>query len=296
MKKYFKYSAPLAILLTLVSCQDVVQVKLDDGAKLYVIDAFINDLRADQKVRVVSNSNYFSASEPDAITNASVVLKDLNTGKSYNFSYTSNGYYVYPITAADTISKANHQYQLDVTIDGAVYTSVVTQKRPAIMDTIVAQKNGNGGFGPPTKDTTTTYSCILSAYDIVDPNTDYYWIKTYRNDTLFNAPGDINICIDGTGGPIPSADRNLLEFSEPAILLGFKAYRANSTCKVEIHSVTRETYFFFTQAFNQINNAGLFATTPENVKTNFTMPKDAKTKVVGWFSMSSVVAKKITVK
>ncbi len=296
MKKYFKYLASLAIIATTVSCTDVVQVKLDDGSKLYVIDAFINNMRADQKVRVVSNSNYFSASEPDPITNASVVLRDLTTGKSYNFSYTSNGYYVYPVNVNDTISRVNHQYQLDVTIGGAVYSSVMTQKRPAIMDTIISQKNQPGGFGPPASDTTTSYSCVLTAYDIVDPNTDYYWIKTYRNDTLFNAPSDINTCVDGTGGPVTSASRDTLEFSEPAILLGFKSYRAYNTCKVEIHSITKETYFFFVQAFNQINNAGLFATTPENTKTNFVSPKDAKTKAVGWFSMASVVSQKIVVK
>ena len=37
------------------SCEDVVQIKLDEGSELIVIDAFINDLRIDQKIRITKN-------------------------------------------------------------------------------------------------------------------------------------------------------------------------------------------------------------------------------------------------
>ncbi len=295
MKNISKICFLFSVLIAFNSCTDVVQVKLDEGSKLYIIDAFVSDLRVDQKIRVVTNSPYFGTTEPPAVANAAVVLTDLNLNKNYVFNYSSNGYYTFPVKAGDTISRPNHQYQLKVTIDGLTYTSLINQKRGAILDTILTQEEtGNGGFGPPRKDT--AYSCFLLARDLVGPNTDYYWIKTFRNDTLFNAPGDINTCIDGTGGPVVSADRDTLEFSEPATLLGFKQYKRFNTCKVEINSVTKETYFFLLQALQQINNGGLFATTPENVKTNIVTPKDAKTKAVGWFSMSTVASMKIVVK
>jgi hypothetical protein len=81
------------------------------------------------------------------------------------------------------------------------------------------------------------------------------------------------------------------DFTPPITFLSFKAYRLNSTCKVEIHSLSKEAYFFFLQAQTQINNGGLFATTPENVKTNIITPKNAKTKGIGWFNMASVDSK-----
>jgi hypothetical protein len=296
MKTILKFLIFTASIFFLGSCQDVVQVKLDEGSKLYVIDAFINNTRNQQSVRVVTNDNYFSASEPPPVTNAKVVLRDLNSNKDYIFNYSTNGYYVYDMLPGDTIGVVSHQYQLLVTIDGLAYSAITTQKRAAVMDTITAEAlTGGGGFGgPPTTDT--TYFCTLSAGDLVDANTDYYWIKTYRNDTLFNDPGDLNLCIDGTGGAITSAATDTIDFSEPAILLGFKRYHKNATCKVEIHSIARDTYFFLLQAAQQINNGGLFATTPENVKTNIVTPSDAKTKAVGWFSMATVVSEKITVK
>ncbi|MCW3075452.1 MAG: hypothetical protein JWO32_61 [Bacteroidetes bacterium] len=276
-----------------MACEDVVQIKLDEGSKLFVIDAFVNDLRENQKIRVITNDSYFSNREAPPVTNALVTLTDLTNGSQYNFSYQSNGYYVYPVTPADTIAKVNHNYRLNVIIDGYTYTSVSMQKRTAILDTILTSTE-DGGFGPPSRDS--SFTCLLFARDKADNNPDYYWIKTFRNDTLFSGSGDINLCIDGTGGPVSDAPQDTILFTPPATFLGFKKYKKFSTCKVQIHSLSRENYFFFIQAQAQINNGGLFATTPENVKTNIVSPADAKTKAIGRFNMASVAEQKITVK
>lgn len=289
MKTLLKTLFAFCSVMYFSSCTDVVQIKLDEGSKLYVVDAFVNDLRQDQKIRVVTNDSYFSNREAPAITNAVVVLKDLTANKAYSFTYTDNGYYVYHLNATDTISKVGHQYELNINIDGDVYTALTTQKRTARIDSISCGiTKGRNGPGPPPQNAVDTYSCELHAKDKTDSNTDYYWIKTYRNDTLFTASSDINICIDGTGGPVSDNTVDSTEFTPVATLLGFKRYVKGNTCKVEIHSISRETYFFFVQAFNQINNSGLFATTPENVKTNIVTAKGIKTKAVGWFNMATV--------
>lgn len=286
MKKIISLFAAIAIL---TSCEDVVQIKLDEGSKLYVIDAFINDLRENQIVKVTTNDSYFSNREAPPVSNAQVVLLDLTDNKTYNFAYTEKGNYVFNLTAADTIGKINHAYKLSVKIDGVEYTAQANQKRTASIDSIgVFYNDGSGGgFGPP-KD---TYNCFLFAKDKVDANTDYYWVRTFRNDTLFNGSGDINTSIDGTNGPVTSAPTDSALFTPPITFLGFKQYRKFDKCRVQIHSISRETYFFFEQASTQINNGGLFATTPENVKSNINTPSDAKTKAVGWFNMASVFQK-----
>lgn len=288
MKSIFKTLLLASSLIFLASCEDVVQIKLDEGSKLYVIDAFVNDLPGRQKIRVVTNDSYFSNRQAPPVPNASVILKDLTDNKQYTFNYSGDGNYVYDVPAGDTLAKIGHQYELNVTLDGMTYTSLTIQKRTASIDSI-STSNDAGGFGPV--DDSTIY-CGLWAKDKVDKNTDYYWIKTFRNDTLFDGPADINICIDGTGGPVEDAGGlDSTYFTPPATFLGFKSYRSGNSCKVEIHSISRETYFFFVQAQAQINNGGLFATTPENVKTNIVTPAGAKTKAVGWFNMASVRSK-----
>jgi hypothetical protein len=278
----------LPIMLMLASCEDVVQIKLDEGSKLYVIDAFVNDLRDDQVIRVTTNDSYFSNRQAPPVTNAVVQLVDVNTNATYNFTYTTQGKYVYPITGTDTIARLGHKYILNVTIDGNTYTSLNEQKRAAVIDSIASYYNdGSDPFGGP-KD---TYSCLLFARDKADNNPDYYWLRTFRNDTLFNGSADINICIDGTGGTVYNAPIDTIAFTPSATFLGFKTYQYHDKCKVEIHSISRDTYFFFLQALQQINNAGLFATTPENIKTNISTPANASTRAIGWFSIASAVTK-----
>ncbi len=288
MRKLFNLLT-IAFLTTLfTSCEDVVQIKLDEGSKLYVIDAFVNDLREDQVIKVVTNDSYFSNREAPGVNNAVVELVDLTDNVTFPFTFTSNGKYKYTLGANDTIGKLNHNYLLKVTIDGYTYTSTSKLKRTAAIDSIMAMYNdGEGPFGGE-KD---TYNCFLFAKDKMDANTDYYWVKTFRNDTLFNDPSDISVAIDGTNGAVKDAPTDSTDFSAPITFLGFKTYRKNDKCKVEIHSISRETYFFFTQAITQINNGGLFATTPENVKTNITTPDGAKTKAIGWFNMAGVASK-----
>ncbi len=289
MKTILKFLIFNFAFLIFSSCTDVIQIKLDEGSKLYVIDAFVNNLRADQTIKIVTNDSYFSNRDAPPVPNANILLTDLTSNTQYTFNYVSNGNYVYTLSPTDTISRVNHQYRLDVSLDGVTYTSLSTQPRAAIIDSISQFPTGSGGFGRPSKDS--SYYCLLNARDKADNNPDYYWIKTLRNDTLFNSPEDLNVCIDGTGGVVTNAPEDTINFTPVGTLLGFKKYKRLDICKVEIHSISRENYFFFIQAINQINNGGLFATTPENVKTNIVTPSGAKTKAVGRFNMASVVSK-----
>lgn len=285
MKKIFKFLIFGLVIVSFASCEDVVQIKLDEGSKLYVIDAFVNDLQSPQIIRVTTNDTYFSNRQAPPVANATVILKDLTASVQYSFVYGDQGNYIFNPSTTDHIAKVDHQYELNVTIDGETYTSLTTQKRAARIDSIHAEyDDGTSGFGPPQP----SYFCSLYAKDRADNNPDYYWIKAFRNDTLFNNPGDINLCIDGTGGVVTGLDVDSTDFTPPGTFLGFRTYQSGNTCKAEIHSISRGTYFFLLQALQQINNGGLFATTPENVKTNIVTPKTAKTKAIGWFNMATV--------
>jgi hypothetical protein len=293
MKSILKIASILIATLVLSSCEDVIQVKLDEGSKLIVIDAFINDLPQTQEVVLTSNDSYFSNQAAPPITTAQVEVKDLNTGKVFLFPHTGGGKYRLPADSVPSMMKVNHQYELKVKYDGKEYISTSTLNRAAGLDSISAVLDEDGGLlGPGGQKG--AYYCFLSAKDKVDTNTDYYWIKTSRNDTLFDKAADLNTAIDGTGGAVSGVPVDSLSFTPPATFLGFKAYKKNDKCQVEIHSISKECYFFLLQAVTQINNGGLFATTPENVKTNIVTPSGSKVKGVGWFN-TAMVTKKIKI-
>ena len=280
MNTSIKYFLLILIVLSLTSCEDVIQVKLDKGTPLVTVDAFVNDMRSQQKIRLTYTDNYFSNKKNDPIIGASVSIKDSNTGQVFNFTDNSNGNYVFNLAITDTIGRINHTYELSVNFKGTTYTSLSKMNRTAQVDSIDVEYRDGSKLGEPKG-----YHLKFLGFDKPGVVPDYYWIKSYRNGVYFNQGNSINLACDGAysheadGFPfIPPISYNIAPDG---------VFQKYDICRVEIHSINEQTWNMFYQVQAQISNSGLFATTPENVKTNI-ISNDTKIKVVGWFCMSSV--------
>ena len=285
--KHLKILLAVLTSFTLASCEDVVQIKLDEGTPMITIDAFVNNLRTPQTIRLTYTDNYFSQKPNTTISGAAVQIKDVTSGQLFNFTDNSNGNYVFNLSSTDTIGKIGHQYELSVTHQGNNYTSTSTMYRTAKIDTIVIEYKAAGAFG--TKE---GYDLYFLGQDPTGDVADFYWVKSYNNGVFYNKGININTAWDAANGPgadglffIPPIARGILPRGDR--LAKFDLFR------VEIHSISRQTYDFLNQVQTQTTNSGLFATTPENVKTNITTT--SATKVVGWFNMAAVDAKQIVV-
>jgi hypothetical protein len=280
--KTIKLFFVLINIAILTSCEDVVQVKLDKGSPMVTIDAFINDLRSTQKVRLTYTDSYFSQKTNEPIKGATVELKDLTSGSNFVFTDNADGNYLFNLSSTDTIGRVGHTYQLTVTHAGNVFTSTSKLNRTTTVDSLISEYQEAGSFGREEG-----YKFSFIGFDIPGDTMDYYWIKSYRNGVFFNKGGDINICVDGAYGAgadgfpfIPPIAESITPFDE--------VFKLNDVCRVEIHSINVDTYNFLTQVQTQTTNSGLFATNPENVKTNITNTTNSNVKVVGWFCMSAV--------
>lgn len=277
----------LASLFLFTYCEDPVQIKLEQGQKILVIDAFINDLRQDQKIRITFSQNYFdNSAAASPVPDAQVIVKDMTTNTNYTFTHTGNGYYTYTLSPTDTIAKVNHAYQLEVIYQGHTYTANTIQKRTAIIDSIQAKYTKNNFTGEEG------YKCIMWGKDVAGPIPDFYWIKSYRNSVFFNKTSSINIAYDGASGGSGSIRADGFMFTPPiaeGITPSGEYFQKNDTCRVEIHSISEECYNMFIQIITNTNNQGLFATTLENTKTNIVTPSNASIKAVGFFNMASVI-------
>ncbi len=285
--KRSKYITALALLIVFASCEDVVQVKIDQGSKLLVIDAFVDNQRNNQKIRLTYTDDFFNGQNPPGVKGATVVLKALSSNLSYNFVDAANGDYNYVLATTDTIAYVNHTYQLEVTYNGEKYTSVTNLVRTTPIDSISAE------FAPKSAFNAEGYFCSLWAIDVAGPNSDYSWIKSFRNGKLYNKGSQINVAVDGAYSHgndglifIPPMAQGITSFDD--------LFQKNDICRVEIHSISKETYNFLLQVQVQTTNSGLFATTPENIRTNIVSPADTKMKGIGWFNMAAVsVAQKL---
>jgi hypothetical protein len=278
--KTLKLFFVLLTVISFTSCEDVIQVKLDEGDPIVTIDAFINDMQLQQKVRLTYTDGYFSQKPNEPIIGATVTLKDLTTGVDYIFNDNNNGDYVW--TPTDTL-RVGHNYELTVTHQGNVYKSTSRMNRTSQVDSIISEFKEGGGLAA----TEPGYDMAFLGFDIPGDTVDYYWIKSYRNGVFFNKGGDINICADAAFGAGADGFPFITPIAQGITPFG-ERFNKFDVCRVEIHSINLETYNFLTQVQTQTTNSGLFATSPENVKTNIKNTTSDKTKVVGWFCMSAV--------
>ncbi len=281
--KTIKFFISILAIITFTSCEDVIQVDLDKGEPVITIDAFINDMRSQQKVRLTFTDGYFSQKPNDPVKGASVKIKDLTTGVDFVFTDNSDGNYVYNINPLDTISRVGHVYELTVTHQGNVFKAASRMKRTARVDSLISKFDEGGGLG----NAPAGYKFAFLGFDVPGDTADYYWIKSFRNGVFFNKGSEINICVDASYGNGADGFPFIPPIAEGITPRG-ELFQKFDVCRVELHSIDLETFNFLTQVQAQTTNSGLFATSPENIKTNIANTTTDKVKVVGWFSMSAV--------
>ena len=280
--KTIKFFISIFAIISFTSCEDVIQVDLEEGDPMITIDAFVNDMRSQQKVRLTYTDGYFSQKPNDPITGASVHITDLTSGVDYIFTDDNNGNYVYNINAIDTLGRVGHDYELTVTHQGDIYKSSCRLNRTASVDTLVATYKEAGSFGGDAG-----YKFAFLGFDIPGGPMDYYWIKSYRNGVFFNKGSQMNIAADAAYGQGADGFPFITPIAE-GITPGGEVFNKFDVCRVEIHSINVDTWNFLYQVQTQTTNSGLFATSPENVKTNIINTSNNNIKVVGWFCMSAV--------
>lgn len=278
----------LLIALTGSSCEDVIDVKVDPGPERLVIDAFVNNLNLNQRIRITKSIPYFAkpGTEP-GVEGALVAIADTTGGntKLFLFADSGNGNYVFkpnPITGDTFI--VGHQYILLVVESGDTLVSLAKMNPTAKLDSLRIKYEDGETIGIKKGNYVEMAANDLPGFG----NT--YWIKTYVNDTFRNAIFDINLAYDMAQTP---GNQDGGEFIWPVrygFLNNFQEPKpAGTRVRVEIHSISVETYYYINQIISENVNGGLFATPPINIGTNiFNFNASKKRALGGFFSMSAV--------
>ena len=274
------------------SCTSIIQVSVPTGENLVVIDAFISNAKKVQTVRITSSANYFSNVPTPAIIGAQVSLSDLNTSKTYSFTPDGKGNYTYDPVNGDTIGYINHTYQLQVSYNGNLYEAVSTLYQTIPVDTILFRSSSVDIYNTHPNDTTNprSYFPLLFLKDIKG-QANYYWIKAYKNGMLYNEPAQMDFFQDGgysgTDGDLVRPPYNFF-----GVIDNTKPYHRGDICTIEVYSTDANTNDFLLQLQTQMTNAqaGLFAVTPQNVKSNI-LQSSGTQKAIGWFNMAAVLSR-----
>ena len=269
-------------LFTLNSCEDPVDLSIEAGESQIVVDGFINNMDTAQVITLKQTKEFFGTTEQVPVLGATVKVT-ASDGSVYNFlDLNSNGNYTWEDSV---LAHVNLSYALSIQYDSEIYTAEELANPVLIIDSLVVAPIEDGFTGQLSPD---EFFVELFAFDIAG-RTDFYWIKVFRNDSLDLRPNAINVAYDAAFGPGTDGALLIPPIRESRLNDRERAYLSGEKVKVEVWSINENTYLFLNSIRNQINNGGLFAVPPSNVRTNIqsSSTQTAKT-AVGFFSVSLV--------
>ena len=277
MKKYINYSfALITVALLLSSCQDKVDIKVPNGETLLVVDGWITNMPGPYTITLSTTGPYFENNQTPRVQSAIVVIKD-SEGIVDTLTETAPGVYKTNIIEG----KIGNGYVLNIyNALGENYIANTKMERGSVIDSLKYEYLDKKG---------TEEDGYYIRYYGPEPAGvgDYYRFLLTVNDKLLNQPGDVwQITSDEL------VDGNYISAWDPY----GKALKKGEKFKIQGLSLTQDAYYFFNEMATQVNNGGLFANPPANVRTNIinTNP-NSKKKAVGYFGASSVSEKEVVI-
>ena len=278
-----KYLLAGLVLFTLSSCEDVIDVEVDEGETQLSIDAFLNNKAEVQKIILLETKQFFSE-EMQAVYQADSVFVTDNLNNKYIFEDPDlDGVYEWKDTVLVHIGRT---YSLTIKKGVNAYVAQSVVNPVPTIDSINWQYipaglgGGNGSYGAE-----------LVARDLAG-QVDYYKIEWAKNGEFVRGISAINLSVDGSFSETGAQDSGL--FIPP--ISTFPATNFEDSLGIgdvityELLSIDETTFNFWTEVANQQVNGGvgaLFATPTSNVKSNIKSLGDNKV-AVGWFSASMI--------
>jgi hypothetical protein len=279
--------------LLFAACERPYDIKLAEGMPQYTIDAFVSNSDSVQTIRITKSIPFnANPSTIPGVEGAQVALIDSTDFRVHFFSDQGKGSYTFkPNRSIGDTFRVGHQYILAVIIGKDTFISGSTMNPTAPIDSLALIKEDER-FGLKAG----SY-VELGATDLPGRG-NCYWIKTFVNGVLRGKINDLNLAYDGAFSPNAGSDG--IPFIVPIRYIALNdfqnPYDSGDVIRVEIHSITPETLYFFSEVQQQLQNAGLFATIPANVKSNvFNLNPKSSVKANGFFCMSAVSSRSVVI-
>ena len=270
---------PLALLALLLpalsSCLDVIDVEAPAAPALLAVEGQITDRAEGAVVRLSRTQTYFTTEAAPAVTGAVLTLTD-DLGRSEALTEASPGRYV---GNGAVPGRIGGHYVLRIAADGETYRAETDIRRTPPIDSLrLTYKEKQLGFDAG-------YYPLYYGPELAGVG-DYYRFKVYKNGKLFNDPGDLIVRSDEL---VDGRYIGAVELTQDPVVRGDRV-------KVELNSIPRDYFYFLNEMFTQINNVGLFATSPANVRTNVKNTQAGSARsAVGYFAGFTVRADSVVV-
>lgn len=257
MKKIL-YTLVITCSLSFTSCEDVIDLDLNQYEKRVVIDAniFVGENNFN-KIRLYYSAPFYATSY-EYISTANVTIKDLNTNIDYPFTYTSDGYYennsFNPIVL--------NEYELNISYDGKIYKAFSNVTQAPIIENV--EQINNAGFSGKDYE--------IRFYYQDDPNEEDYYLSQIKtiDENEFNISND-----QFTNGNLI----NDLYFAEED--------QQGETLYFSLAKIDKDYYNYLNKMFSNAASAGNpFATPTGTLKGNISNTSDSNDFPLGYFHIA----------
>lgn len=247
------------------SCEDVIEIDLDNIDPKLVIEGIITDNQGAFTVKLSKTGDYFEPGIYPDVSDAVIVISD-NSGNTETLQETEAGFY----KTENTQGITDVTYFLSVNSDGKEYTARSLMPEKVNINTlsyeyIEATPRFDEGY-------------IIYCHFIDPVGASYYRFKIFLNGILLNDSENLLI-----------RDDKIFEGNEVEIPLMTETFSVNDTITVELLSINKETYNYYKTLINIVggNTGGgpagqMSGSTPANPESNLS------NGAMGYFSAYTV--------
>jgi hypothetical protein len=227
------------------SCQDVIDIDLEEADKQYVIEGKVQEGVDSIMVRLSKTSSYFNADAPQTVNNGTVVVT-LPDGTEVNLVEQGNGLY----KATNITVVTNATYRLKVNVDNKSFTASTFIPTSLAIDSLDFEPSFT--FGGAAEG----FNVFVNFMDPVGKT--WYKLNTVINGVPSNEPSDIMVF-----------DDNLNDGNPIRIPVFVRTFEAGDVVDVELQVIDENTFNFYNTLSTAVNSSGgPFEAAPANPVSN----------------------------
>ncbi len=258
----------IGLTLYLSACQEVIEVPLDNTSPKLVVDGLITDQPGPYYVKLSVTGDFYSTAPAPSVTDAVVTISD-NAGNTEILTHMPEKPGTYQTSTLQGV--VGRTYYLTVERNGQTYQAESTLLPVTNIDKLEVRFVEES----PTKEE--GYYIYFYAKE-PQGATNYYRFLVYGNDSLYNSVNDLLISNDD----FIKGDIENLELGYP--------FKLNDRVRLEMHSLSRQSYEYYLGLINVLNNdGGLFSPPPVNP------PSTISNGAIGIFRAAGVNAREVVI-
>lgn len=277
MKRIYIYLLGLTFLMVL-ACEEPVRLDTNLIESQLVVEGLITNSELNY-VRLTRSRDFYSSGQAEGVTDAEVTVSD-NTGNTRRYVHNPDnvagweGVYLPEVAYTPEVGLT---YTMNAEVDGVNYTAQETLLPVTEIDSLVVTLNEEEMEDPD--DEGRFYEVLFYAKEPQD-RVDHYLFKFYRNGELLkDAEEDIYV----------GEDEYIGEEIDDLPIAGY--YALDDIVTVEMYSITREAFVYYSDLLNLINNdGGMFSPPPANPRNNISGG------ALGYFQVSAIESETIIIK